>query len=217
MTDPIELADLDEGDYDYVAASGLAYIYRVGVTDPADYVHIIDAPLLADGQRGRATHSQGRLDFVPYDESGPADQYGPYDEYALWRSEDKARLSAVRTAIRNSAFVMKGLCEAQEGYMPFTATTSFVIFGDPPEDVAAYLYHVALRGRIWFTRHLTKPNVFTIEIVDSRNPPDGFPTEHTGLGGAAAVAWVKEALRLRAMNRATYPYRDRQYFQIEVS
>jgi hypothetical protein len=82
--------------------------------------------------------------------------------------------------------------------------------------VANFLYHVALHGEIYFTRHRTKPNVFSIENTWSAATPPDFPSTHTGVGGTTAIPLVFDALRANARRSGIYPYRDGNRIQVQV-
>lgn len=241
MTEPE--AQLEDGEYAYVVAGGMAYIYPVGHTDPAEYEVLFDAPQLPEGERGSVTLTGGQFVFTAaqyaiteepaaewFEDPSQAsneenenvfailDEVTSSDPYATWRVEDKAMLALIQTDVDRSAVGMKALCAAgdNEAKMQFLATSRWVIFGDVNTRVWEYLYPVAERGYITFTRYRSKPNVFTVYATEHAQAPVAFPTTYTGAGGAAAIDALLYALRDRAVNRDTYPYRDRDYFGIDV-
>ena len=246
---------LQDATYDYVIDNGVAYLWPSGLTDAADYVQYVDAPLLPDGEKGTATLTGGQFVFTaaqyavteepaaewfedPSQSSSEEDEdvfaildelsAEPYateiadelssDPYATWRADDIAMRELIQQDVDGSTSSMKALCEVgdEKTSMPFLATSSWVIFGDVNTRVWEYLRPVAERGYITFMRYRSKPNVFTVYATEPAVTPVGFPTTYTGAGGAAAIDKLLYALKEHAANRATYPYRDRDYFGIEV-
>lgn len=133
------------------------------------------------------------------------------DPWARWRDPDD-RPAELDNYVELGWGSLAQLVRDKQPEVEVTATNRIVIFGPIQDaDVADYLQPVAVTARITFERNRTRPNVFTVDRLGSRQKPNGFPTGIVGEADPAGVRALIEA-GIRAFTTGEhgdhYPYRD---------
>lgn len=100
-------------------------------------------------------------------------------------------------------------------WVPFVATTKWLILGSVDGDLKTYLDQIAIQGELRFVRYRTRPNVFSFVNVNYPSVPLDFPDRYTGSGGLSALGKAERMLKEMVAASNTYPYRDRNRVRVE--
>ncbi len=200
---------LYDGRYVFQVDQGVAYVYREWNDIGEQPIATFPVPDLPDGALGIA-ESQA-TEWTEYSMIS-ADETAAFYGNRAFRDKQQDLQQATSTFENRLANLVK----ESGSRMTFRATSEYLIDGATFGELWHLMDPVAIHGTIEFTRHHTRPNVFSISGLTRKTPPAGYDTNLTGLGGDEAMARLQQAIRSFAKT-PQYPYKDGSRIKIDIA